>query len=280
MSKEIKSILEKIRLQDHDHGEPITAASLASTTGENAQRRNVIKLNAREGKLKVVDYRSILEEIKADRKNDIKVDLSEWISSGKREIGTSSFEDENRTNGDGQNDERAQKRNALSEAFREGFEAGKNEAAKILRPEYEKKVQDIVRDFSSLIGEFPKEVEKYSREFDSVVVKLALAIAKRIVAREIEIDEGAVLARSREAIRKIVGVEKVKILVNSSDEEYIRQHRNELMSYVDSVKEIVIEGDNKVERGGCIIESDLGNIDARISTQFEIVEEALLSVTR
>jgi len=280
LSKEIKSILEKIRLQDHDHGEPITAASLVSTTGENAQRRNVIKLNAREGKLKVVDYRSILEEIKADRKNDIKVDLSEWISSGKREIGTSSFEDENRTNGDGQNDERAQKRNALSEAFREGFEAGKNEAAKILRPEYEKKVQDIVRDFSSLIGEFPKEVEKYSREFDSVVVKLALAIAKRIVAREIEIDEGAVLARSREAIRKIVGVEKVKILVNSSDEEYIRQHRNELMSYVDSVKEIVIEGDNKVERGGCIIESDLGNIDARISTQFEIVEEALLSVTR
>jgi Flagellar biosynthesis/type III secretory pathway protein len=50
------------------------------------------------------------------------------------------------------------------------------------------------------------------------------------------------------------------------------------MSHADSVREIVIESDNKVERGGCIIESDLGNIDARLSTQFELIEEALLSI--
>jgi flagellar assembly protein FliH len=51
-----------------------------------------------------------------------------------------------------------------------------------------------------------------------------------------------------------------------------------LSAYADSVKEIVIEADGKVERGGCIIESELGNIDARISTQFALIEEALLGL--
>ena len=100
------------------------------------------------------------------------------------------------------------------------------------------------------------------------------------MAREIEVDEGAVLARSREAIRKIIGVDKIKIHVSPSDEEYIREHRNELSSYADSVKEIVIEADSKVERGGCVIESELGNIDARVSTQFELIEEALLGLIK
>lgn len=281
MSKELQSSNEKAVPHDNGHGAPIERAKGLSTSREAAARRNIIKLNTQENKVKIVDYRTLLEEIQADKKREIRVELSEWVSSGKSQMGNGSDGESNGIHGNGsQNTPAAQRQSALDEAFKEGFETGKTEAAKILRPEYEARVQNIIKDLSSIIREFSKEVEKYNEEFDGAVVKLALAIAKRIVARDIEIDEGAVLVRSREAIRKVVGVDKVKILVNSSDEEYIREHRNELMSYADSVKEIAIEGDNKVERGGCIIESDLGNIDARISTQFEIVEEALLSLTK
>ena len=280
MSKQVQSLSEKMRTIDGGHGKPISAADLPLTSQVSTNRGNVIKSNNRERKLKIVDYRNILEEIKADKRNEVKVDSCDWISSSESEISVASFGGEDGTPDNGRQGRGSQKENVGDMAFKEGLEAGKIEAAKIIKLEYEKKVQDIVKDLSSVASEFSKEVERYNQEFDSAVVKLALAIAKRIVAREIEVDEGSVLARSREAIRKIVGVEKVKIHVNSSDEEYIREHRNELMSYADSVKEIAIEGDNKVERGGCIIESDLGNIDARISTQFEIVEEALLGLVK
>ncbi|MFZ1081933.1 MAG: FliH/SctL family protein [Candidatus Kryptoniota bacterium] len=249
--------------------------ALRGSQAPHSTAGNVIKLNTHQSKLKIVDYRSILEEIKVDKKNEVKVDLKNVmnrISYGEK--------DASRSLTHGNDDEGNSEKDASAKAFEEGFEAGKTEAAKFLQSEYEKKVQDNLRDLNSVTREFSKEVERYNQEFDSAVMKLAIAVAKRIVAREINIDEGAVLARSREAIRKIAGVDKIKIHVNPSDEEYIREHRNELMSYADSVKEIAIEGDNKVERGGCIIESDLGNIDARISTQFELVEEALLGLVK
>lgn len=236
-------------------------------------RPNVIKLNSHPGKLTIVDYGSVIEEIEADRKNVVTVDVDDIVGAT-RPAGEGGTENES-----GVDYEEAAKE-AASEAYRQGYEAGRDEASKKSRDEFERRIGEISEDFSSLTREFAAEVARYDQDFEKAIVTLALAVARRVVAREIEADEGAVLARSREAIRKIIGVEKIKIHVSPSDEEYIREHRNELSTYADSVKEIVIEADSKVERGGCVIESDLGNIDARVSTQFELIEEALLGLIK
>jgi flagellar biosynthesis/type III secretory pathway protein FliH len=252
----------------------LTQGSTKKTTKSRTARGNVIKLSSGQSSLKIADYKNILEEISADKQ-------TEGPSPLKRVFSSTDCAETDRHNGATQfppNNQNESEKDKVAEAYENGFEAGKTEAAKIMKAEYEKKINESLKYFSSMVQEFSKEVERYNREFDAAVVKLALAIAKRIVAQEVGVDEGAVLARSREALRKIIGVDKIKIHVNPSDEEYIRGHRNELMAYADSVKEITIEGDSKVDRGGCIIESDLGNIDARISTQFELVEEALLGL--
>ncbi len=234
---------------------------------------NVIKLHSRFHDLKIVDYRSVIEEIVADKKNIVKVDVEDIVGSAQPMIGEPVAIDV-----DAGLQEAAKK--AVAEAYEKGFEAGKLEASITLQSEYDRKVGEVTENFPSVLREFAAEVARFSQDFDRAVVTLALAIARRIVAREIAEDEGAVLAKSREAIKKIIGVEKIKIHINPSDEEYMREHRNDLSAYADSVKEIVIEADGKVERGGCIIESELGNIDARVSTQFELIEEALLGLTK
>ena len=234
---------------------------------------NVIKLHSHFHDLKIVDYRSVIEEIVADKKNIVKVDVEDIVGSAQPMIGEPVAIDV-----DAGLQEAAKK--AVAEAYEKGFEAGKLEASTTLQSEYDRKVGEVTENFPSVLREFAAEVARFSQDFDRAVVTLALAIARRIVAREIAEDEGAVLAKSREAIKKIIGVEKIKIHINPSDEEYMREHRNDLSAYADSVKEIVIEADGKVERGGCIIESELGNIDARVSTQFELIEEALLGLTK
>jgi len=237
------------------------------------ERQNVIKIGSRQGKLRIIDYRSVLEEVAADQTDEVKVDVDEIV--GSIDKGGAAIE-----GGFGTGDGHDEAKKAATDAFEQGFEAGKAEASKALGDEYEKKVAELSDDFASITRKFAAEAARYDQDFDKAVVTLAIAIARRIVAREIEVDEGAVLARSREAIRKIIGVDKIKIHVNPADEEYIREHRNELSDYADSVKEIVIESDNKVERGGCVIESELGNIDARVSTQFELIQEALLGLIK
>ncbi len=237
------------------------------------ERPNVIKLHSRPGKLKIVDYRSVIEEISADKKNFVKVDVDEIVGEPQQTAGTEPA-------GNSGTDLQEAARKAVSEAYEKGFLAGKKEASQALQQEFDRKLEEITESFPTLVREFASEVARYNQDFDKAIVTLALAIARRVVAREIELDESAVLARAREAVRKIIGVEKIKIHINPSDEEYMREHRNELSTYADSVKEIVIEADGKVERGGCVIESELGNIDARVSTQFELIEEALLGLTK
>ena len=254
--------------------------SLSKESRVGAQPGIIKRRNSLSSKINIIDYKTIVEEIHQDKKRDVKIDLTELaIKSPDQSQGA--VVDRGDTNSDdGNSQEDYPGRDRVAMAYEEGFESGKAETAKALQAEYGKKVEEVSKEFKSVIETFAKEVERYNREVDRAVLTLALAVAKRIVAREIVIDESAVLARYREAIRKIIGVDKIKIRINPADEEYIREHRNELSNYVDSVREIVIEADSKVERGGCIIESELGNIDARISTQFELLEEALLGLVK
>lgn len=254
--------------------------SLSKESRVGAQPGIIKKLNSLSNRVKIVDYKTIIEEIHQDKKRDVRIDLDDLTVKASHVDQNASVDRGNGSNVDGTPPEDSSEKDRMVKAFEEGFESGKAETAKALQVEYGKKVQEASNDFKSIVQVFAIEVERYNREFDNAVLTLALAVAKRIVAREIEIDEGAVLARSREAMRKIIGVDKIKIRINPADEEYIREHRNELRNYVDSVREIVIEADSKVERGGCIIESELGNIDARISTQFELIEEALLGLVK
>jgi flagellar assembly protein FliH len=67
----------------------------------------------------------------------------------------------------------------------------------------------------------------------------------------------------------------VKLRVHPDDESTLRQRRVEVSSAIDSLREVVIEADDKIERGGCIVESDSGNVDARLSTQLRSIELVL-----
>jgi flagellar assembly protein FliH len=93
--------------------------------------------------------------------------------------------------------------------------------------------------------------------------------------REISLDGEAVVRQVREALRRIVGVETIKLRIHPDDEVLIRSHRTTLMASSDALREVVIEPDTAIERGGCIIESTSGNVDARIATQLRQIENAL-----
>jgi len=79
----------------------------------------------------------------------------------------------------------------------------------------------------------------------------------------------------KEAVKRVVGVEKIKLRVNPEDEKLIKELKPELLQMLDSTSEVIVEADPAIERGGCVVESELGNVDSRISTQFSLIENLL-----
>ena len=129
-----------------------------------------------------------------------------------------------------------------------------------------------------LLEQIAHQTSQYLGGLEQEAYRFALAVAERIVKREITLDGALVMRQIRDAVRRIIGVESITIRVHPEDEVLVRSHRAVLLSSSDSVREIIIEGDDTVERGGCILESATGNVDARIGSQLRQIESALFGV--
>jgi len=164
----------------------------------------------------------------------------------------------------------------FKQEYDKGFEAGKRSAIKILENEFKKKLSSGVREMSNLIEAIKNEFDEYKLQYDKYIISLSISIAEKIIKREVIIHEDTIIMQIKDAINKVLGVENITIHLNPKDEELLRAHKNEIMNKFDSIKEFHIHANDKIERGGCKIESHLGNVDARIMTQLKIIEEALL----
>ncbi len=167
----------------------------------------------------------------------------------------------------------------IAEAYAAGFSNGVAEGIASGAEETAACQAALVRRSDELLRSFGELHERLRADAEETVIRLALEISARIVKREIELGS-PVLAQIREALKRILGVEKVKIKIHNADQELVRSHKNELHQTADSVKEFVVDVDDKITEGGCILESELGNVDARLETQLKQIESALREHTK
>lgn len=164
----------------------------------------------------------------------------------------------------------------LRDEFQAGFDEGRRFTEKRFEDDLTSKQHEHEIAIDMLAVNVARGYERLQEEAEQNVVKLALAIAQRIVKRELAMDDEIIVRQIHEATRRVIGVERIKIRVNPKDEECVRQHRTKILATTDAVREVVIEEDETIERGGCIVESDAGNVDALIATQLERIEAAML----
>lgn len=163
----------------------------------------------------------------------------------------------------------------LREEYDRGRAQGLAEAAAAISERDAAAVQAAEERLRVLMENIARETARFTGDLEREAYRFAIAVAERIVKREIALDESVVLRQMREAIRRIIGAETITMRVHPADEALVRSHRSAMLASADAVREILIEGDDTIERGGCILESATGNVDARIGTQMRQIESAL-----
>lgn len=108
------------------------------------------------------------------------------------------------------------------------------------------------------------------------LVRLAMAIAERIVHTEVVTNPATVVENVRQALTRLVSREVVTLRVNPADHDTIRAHRDAIVAASD-VEHLRIVEDQRVDRGGVIVETDAGTIDSKIATQLREAKRAILS---
>lgn len=166
---------------------------------------------------------------------------------------------------------------APDDDYRRGYEEGIIKAEEVMRETYEALFANEKERMQKLISSMHDQFVHLHKKSEYVVLKFAIKVAEKIVKRAIVLDPEIVLGQIKDALSRIVGVDQVKIRVNPDDAEHVRSQKSTLQCSSDSIREIVIETDEKIERGSCIIESESGNVDARIISQLTKLEDILIN---
>lgn len=145
-----------------------------------------------------------------------------------------------------------------------------------LQEAFQKGTDDALFEFEKNLLEVREIRDKVWRETEKDVLKLAVRLAEKIVGREIAEDNKAIVDIVSTALQNARQKERITIRVNPSDMSTV-QKNNEQFKSTAQTKYLDYVADPRVEVGGCLIESEVGTVDARLETQFRVLERALLA---
>ena len=171
--------------------------------------------------------------------------------------------------------------NAREEAEKIKKEAIKQGIEKGYRDGYERESEEVKRLVERVQIVLNSAIEKRNEIFvetEQQIIGLVLLIAKKVIKVISENQKNVVINNVVQALRKLKSRGEVAIRVNLSDIELTSEHKKDFVEMVEGVKSIKILEDNTVDRGGCIIETDFGAIDARISSQLHEIEDRILEL--
>ena len=165
-----------------------------------------------------------------------------------------------------ENAEREAAKKGREEGREEGYREGKAEAERLIG-----RLHAILERAMIKRGEILEEAE-------AQVVELVLLVSKKVVKVISENQKSVVVQNIAQALRKLKTKSDVIIRVNLADLELASEHIKDFVQLTENAKKITVVEDTTVDRGGCVIETDFGEIDARISSQLHELEEKILEV--
>jgi flagellar assembly protein FliH len=151
-------------------------------------------------------------------------------------------------------------------AYENGFHQGEKAGMEIA----EHKMEAIMKRYAEAIVEVGKLRAGLYGQIEQEVVRLAIAVSKKIVHREIQVDRDIIQTLVRVALSHVAEKSAVVIHLNPVDYSYLADKKAELSQ--SEGRDISLLADRSVERGGCLIQTECGDIDARIDEEFREVE--------
>jgi flagellar assembly protein FliH len=162
------------------------------------------------------------------------------------------------------------------QAHQDGLITGRQEAVKLIRQE----LTDNLTQALSLINEIESERMQRLTSSEPELIKLAVTIAEKIIGEELSIDALRQLQIVREALSRVATANTITIRIHSDDLQSVNEHLTMLQSSFSEPKPIKVVEDCSIAKGSCFIETDNGNLDARIKSQLDRIMTELLKVGR
>jgi flagellar assembly protein FliH len=167
----------------------------------------------------------------------------------------------------------AEREAAFAEARAEGLAIGRAEG----RAEGLAELEGALGAMVELLGHLGRRAEDLEVDAAPALASLAVEVAARVVRAEVAARPERVVDVVRGAMRRALDRERLLARVNPEDLALCREAGPALLAQVGGVERLEFVDDARVPRGGCVLETNRGDVDATIAEQLARIHEALLS---
>jgi flagellar assembly protein FliH len=164
----------------------------------------------------------------------------------------------------------------LEDCARAHYERGRIEGERALSELLVQQRQETQDLFHGVLKSLQDAAPQVIRDTEQALVGLALEIARKIVS-ETPITVPAVEALVRETVSQVEGNAEIHILLHPADLDMLRKLKSPLLEADSDVRQARFHASNDVTRGGCLVNTRFGTLDARRETKFDLLKRELMS---
>jgi len=164
-------------------------------------------------------------------------------------------------------DPQAQQKEAWDRGFRDGAEN--------VRGELEALVNQQRDALTIAIAEFARERQAYFSGVEGEVVSLALAIVRKILHRESQVDPLLLKGMVHVALEKMTVSQNVKLYVHPNQ---LREWQDYFFGHSDLPLVPEVLSDSTLDQNQCRIEADHGTTDLHLDVQLKEIEQGLFDL--
>ena len=160
----------------------------------------------------------------------------------------------------------------LQGAYQQGFQEGQGAARQELGGQFDAMAVRLARNIEELSG----LRQRFRHEAEEDVIALAMAIARRILHRELTVAPEALLGLLKAALEKIEAQEVHRVRVRPEDAALVQQH----LEKMGLPQRVELIADASLERGSAILDSSRGALDVSVETQLAEIERGFADLVR
>lgn len=135
--------------------------------------------------------------------------------------------------------------------------------------------QEGFKQWAAQTALLEQEIIKVRGELEKFLVPVALKAAKKIVGREMELSDEAIVDIVSNTLKSVSQHKKITIYVNKKDLDALERNRSRLKEIFETLDVLSLRERNDIAPGGCIVETEGGIINAQLENQWRILENAL-----
>ena len=161
----------------------------------------------------------------------------------------------------------AELRAAREEGYAIGFGQGLAEA--------DREVADLIATAEAIATNVAREREELLARSEGEIVELAMHVARRIVNATVSVDPSVVVEVCRGAMRRAFQRDTLVVLAHPDDLAALREAGPAMAAQLGGVHSLDFVEERRLERGGVIVRTPVGEIDATFNAKAEKIEYAL-----